>query len=202
MQAVSDFIMRYWLDILSTILGLIYIILEYRASIALWIVGIIMPAVDIILFWRHGLYADFGMAIYYTLAGIYGYLSWKFWSKKSLSPQNVRPISHYPVSAIPASILFFLSAWALIYYILITFTDSNVPISDSFINALSFIGLWALAKKYIQQWLIWIVVDVVSSLLYAYKGIPFKASLYALYALIAISGYLKWKQIMNNQTTS
>ena len=69
-----------WLDILTTILGLIYIWLEYRAHIALWVVGIIMPALDVILYWNHGLYGDAGMACYYTLAAVYGLIMW------SLSP--------------------------------------------------------------------------------------------------------------------
>ena len=71
-----EFIGEHWLDILTTILGLIYIWLEYRASIALWFIGIIMPALDIYLYWSHGLYGDAGMAVYYTLAAVYGYAMW------------------------------------------------------------------------------------------------------------------------------
>ncbi len=66
------FLSEHWLDIFTTILGLIYIWLEYRAHIALWVVGIIMPALDIYLYWSHGLYGDAGMACYYTLAAFYG----------------------------------------------------------------------------------------------------------------------------------
>ena len=75
---------------------------------------------------------------------------------------------------------------------LIHFTDSSVPVTDSFTSALSIVALWALAHKYAEQWLLWIVVDAISSTLYVYKGIPFKASLYALYVVIAIFGYRKW----------
>ena len=72
----TDFLSTHWLDIVTTILGLIYLVLEYRASIALWVVGIVMPAMDIYLYWSHGLYGDAGMAVYYTLAAIYGYAVW------------------------------------------------------------------------------------------------------------------------------
>lgn len=78
---MTDFLSTHWLDIVTTILGLIYLILEYRASIALWVVGIVMPAMDIYLYWSHGLYGDAGMAVYYTLAAIYGYAVWKFGAK-------------------------------------------------------------------------------------------------------------------------
>ena len=71
------FIQEYGLDAFTTVLGILYIILEYRASILLWVVGIIMPALDIYLYWSHGLYGDAGMATYYTIAAVYGYIAWK-----------------------------------------------------------------------------------------------------------------------------
>ena len=76
-----DYLSIHWLDILTTVLGLVYLLLEYRASIALWLVGIIMPAMDVYLYWTHGLYGDAGMAVYYTVAASYGYAVWKFGRK-------------------------------------------------------------------------------------------------------------------------
>ncbi len=191
---VYTFLSAHWLDLLSTVLGLVYIVLEYRASIALWFVGIIMPAIDIWLFWSVGLYADFGMAIYYTLAGLYGYLVWRLGRKRGQCDGGSLPITHFKRSLVAPATVAFLAAWAAIYVVLVLFTDSDVPVTDSFINALSIIGMWALARKYVEQWLIWIVIDAFCAVLFAYKGIPFKAGLYALYVLIAVFGYLKWKR--------
>ena len=97
--------------------------------------------------------------------------------------------------------IFFLVSWAAIYWILKEYTDSNVPVLDAFTNAMSFVGLWALARKYVEQWLFWIFVDAISFYLYIYKGIPFKALLYGLYVCIAIAGYLKWKKAAINTIT-
>ena len=189
------FLAEHGLDIFTTVLGLIYIWLEYRAHVALWVIGIIMPALDIILYWQHGLYGDAGMACYYTLAALYGLYVWKFRKSKNLKQEL--PISHMPKRLyLPATVGFFV-AWGVVYYILITWTNSTVPVLDSFTNALSFVGLWALARKYLEQWLFWIVVDVVCCVLYIQKGIPFKAGLYGLYVLIAIAGYYKWKKMMS-----
>ena len=91
------------------------------------------------------------------------------------------------------AVVFFLSAWGITYYILVTWTNSTVPVLDSFTNALSIVALWALARKFVEQWLFWIVVDAVCCGLYINKGIPFKALLYGLYVAIAIAGYYKWK---------
>jgi len=182
-----------WLDIFTTILGLIYIWLEYRAHIALWVVGIIMPALDIILYWQHGLYGDAGMACYYTLAAVYGLCIWKF--KKTRKKKEKLPIIFMPRNRYLPAAIFFFAAWGLVYYILVRWTNSTVPLLDSFTNALSFVGLWALARKYAEQWLFWIAVDAVCTFLYVQKGIPFKACLYGLYVVIAIAGYYKWRGV-------
>ena len=191
-----DFLSEHWLDILTTILGLLYIVLEYRASIALWIVGIIMPALDTWLYWSHGLYGDAGMAVYYTIAAIYGWAVWKFGRKHGQQTGGQMPITHMPSRLYIPPLVFFAVAWAATYYILVTFTDSTVPLLDAFTNALSFVGLWALARKYIEQWFFWIIVDAICCYLYIAKGIPFKAALYGLYVVIAIAGYYKWKKMM------
>ena len=188
------YLSEHWLDILTTVLGLIYIWLEYRASIALWVVGIIMPALDTWLYWTHGLYGDAGMAVYYTLAAVYGFYIWKF--KKTRKLKQSLPIIHMPRRQYLPVMLFFLLAWGAIYYVLMNWTNSTVPLLDSFTNALSFVGLWALARKYLEQWLFWIVVDAVCCYLYIQKDIPFKAILYGLYVVIAIAGYYKWKQML------
>lgn len=201
-----EYISEHWLDIFTTLLGLLYIWLEYRAHIALWLVSIVMPAMDIYLYWSHGLYGDAGMAVYYTVAGIYGYMMWKygaaikniFSSGKQTDKleKKTLPITHMPLRKyIPVALAFF-AAWAATYWILVEFTNSTVPLLDAFTNALSFVGLWALAKKYIEQWVFWILVDAVCFYLYIGKGIPFKAGLYGLYVVIAIAGYFKWKRMM------
>jgi nicotinamide mononucleotide transporter len=187
------FLSSQWLDILTTILGLIYIWLEYRAHIALWVIGVIMPALDIVLYWQHGLYGDAGMACYYTFAALYGFYVWKF--VKTRKKKEPLPIIFMPRRQYLPTIVFFFVAWAAVYYVLITWTDSTVPLLDSFTNALSFVGLWALARKYVEQWVFWMVVDGVCTFLYIKKGIPFKAMLYGLYVVIAIAGYLKWRSV-------
>jgi nicotinamide mononucleotide transporter len=105
-------------------------------------------------------------------------------------------ICHFPRRLILPWTLLIAAVWATIYWLLVTFTNSTVPLADSFTTALSIVGIWALAHKYLEQWFIWIAVDVVTSMLYFYKDIPFKATLYALYVVIAIAGYFKWRKMM------
>ena len=189
-----------YLEIFGTIVGLIYLWLEYRASIYLWIASIIMPAIYIFVYYGAGLYADAGINVYYLLAAIYGWIFWTFGGKKY--EKGELPITHTPTRFILPLTLVFIVAFIIIAWILISFTDSSVPFLDSFTTALSIIGMWMLARKYVEQWLVWIGVDIVSSGLYVYKELNFTAALYALYTIIAIFGFLKWKRIMQSQTAN
>ena len=192
---MTSFFAAHWLDIFTTLLGIAYIILEYRASIALWIIGIIMPALDIYLYWSHGLYGDAGMAVYYTVAAIYGYAVWRFGKKHGQTRKGDLPITHMRHALYIPAALFLAVAWAATYYVLTAFTNSTLPLLDAFTNAMSFVGLWALARKYVEQWLFWIAVDAICCYLYVVKGIPFKAGLYGMYTIIAIMGYAKWRRM-------
>ena len=208
------FLAEHWLDIVTTALGLAYILLEYRASVWMWLVGFLMQALGIVLYYQKGLYADCGMEFYYLAMTIYGY--WRWVKTPSLDhgdgsddpvfdengitknrPHDLA-IRHFPRRLVLPWMLLIGAVWAAIYWLLITFTNSNVPLADSFTTALSIVGIWALAHKYLEQWFIWIAVDVVTSALYFYKDIPFKASLYALYVVIAIAGFIKWRKMMKD----
>ena len=183
------------LDIITTILGLAYILLEYKASIWLWAVGFVMQALDIVLYYDKGLYADCAMEFYNIGMTIYGLWVWKFGRKKNQPKGADLPVTHFKKSLILPWLLGTLAIWA-VRWDWPTQIGSTVPVADAFTTALSFVGIWALARKYLEQWLIWIVVDVVTCVLYFYKGIPFKASLYGLYTVIAVFGYLRWRKMM------
>lgn len=190
-----------YLEIIGTVIGLIYLWLEYHASIYLWVASIIMPAVYIFIFFNAGLYADMGINIYYVLASIYGFAYWK-WATNRKDRENATAtlkISHTPSRlTAPLSIISIILTFA-IAYILIAYTDSNVPWCDSITTSLSIVAMWLMARKYIEQWWVWIVVDIISSGLYIYKELYFTAGLYAIYAVIAYFGYKKWKELMTAQ---
>jgi nicotinamide mononucleotide transporter len=196
-NTMIDWFSLHGLDLVTTILGLLYIALEYRAHIALWLVGIVMPALDVILYWKYGLYGDAGMSAYYTLAAVYGWLVWRF--GKNRKTQKEIAISHMPLKRYVPVLMCFFAAWGATYWVLVEYTNSTVPVLDAFTNALGFVGLWALARKYVEQWVFWIIVDVIASYLYILKGIPFKAGLYALYVIIAIAGWRKWLKLMKEE---
>ena len=200
MSSQIDFLVEY-LEIIGTVVGLIYLWLEYHASIYLWVASIVMPLIYIFIYHDAGLYADMGINIYYVFASIYGLICWR-WGNLSKGRKDAdaglkithTPHRHVAPLGIVSVALIFAIAW-----VLIAFTDSNVPWLDSITTSLSIVAMWMMARKYVEQWWVWIVVDAISAGLYIYKELYFTAGLYALYAVIAYFGYKKWKELMLTQ---
>lgn len=188
------------LQVVGVALGLLYLYLEYKANIWLWVVGIIMPIVHGALYFKSGLYADCAMQVYYILAGLYGLAVWA----RSNSKQKSKDKSSTGISSTPARmwgyiLMLYVILHTAIYYILITYTDSNVPFWDAMTTALCIVAYWMLSRKFVEQWLVWLAVDVITVGLYIYKDIPLTAGLYALYCVLAIVGYKRWLKMMRAQ---
>ncbi|MBR4962634.1 MAG: nicotinamide mononucleotide transporter [Muribaculaceae bacterium] len=193
--------MEQYIEILGTIVGIVYLWLEYKANIYLWLVSIIMPAIYLYVFYVAGLYADFAINIYYLLIAIYGWMAWKygfklFSAKREKNVDEKLRISHVPKKLWIRLVVVYVLLQLSITWVLITYTNSDVPWLDSFTTSVSILAMWLLARKYLEQWLVWIVVDIVSVGLYLYKDLYYTSALYAVYAIIAIFGYYKWKSIM------
>lgn len=183
-----------YLEILGTAIGLAYLYLEYKASAWLWVASIVMPAIYLFVYYDAGLYADFGISVYYILASVYGLICWlRGKGETSTEPLKISrtPRSMYLPLAVAMLLLFILIA-----FILKRFTDSTVPFADAFTTSLSIVAMWMLARKYVEQWLVWIVADVACAVLYAWKGLWFTGALYLLYAAVAIIGYRKWLRLV------
>lgn len=189
-----------YLEMAGALIGLIYLWLEYKASIYLWPVGVVMPAIYLVVYYRAGLYADFGISVYYLAASAYGWLAWARGRRTTAAADAPVPsgLSRFRASLAWPVGLAFVALFAAIGWVLVRFTDSTVPWLDSFTTAASVVGMWMLARKYVEQWLVWIVVDVVSCGLYLYKELYFTAALYALYAVIAVWGYRNWIKLLEH----
>ena len=107
--------------------------------------------------------------------------------------RNLPAAGYLPVVAVTGVI------WVAIALFLLGATDSTVPWADAFTTAMSITGTWMLARKYIEQWLAWVLVDVVCVALYIYKGIYPYALLYTIYTVVAFFGYRKWRRLMAAQ---
>ncbi len=177
------------LEVLVTLLGLLYIILialEVRLG---WIVGVIGSALFVASNLQQRLYMDMVLNSYYVLAGIYGWLAWG----KHAHEKKLR------VSNIPRKLLLGLLSGCLLLtlcfgYGLSHFTNNSLPYLDAGVTILSFLATWMSTRKYIENWLIWLVADPLAIILYYYKGAPMYAVLFAIYSGMALYGYISWRK--------
>lgn len=193
MEGIIEFIKDNGLEIFGFIVGLLYLFWEYKADAKMWIASIIMPATGILLYFNKGIYADSMMNIYYLLIGIYGYWNW---TRKQPDTKKTLPITHTPPRTAGMLVLAAMALWFLIALVLINFTDSTIPWIDAFTTSLAIIASWMGAKKYCEQWLVWLIIDLVTIPMQIYKGLVFYPCLYAAYSVIALFGYRNWLRLM------
>jgi len=192
LQQVLSWILDNYIELLGAIFGLLYIILSIRQNIWCWPVGLITSALYIYVFYITKFYADMGLQVYYLVVSIYGWYFWLFGGKSKktddLKISSVKfNLSIYLVIA--TGVLF-----GIIAYILVNYTDSEIPYWDAFTTAGSFVATWMLARKIIEHWLVWIIIDAVSLGLYIYKGLYATVILFAVYTVLAVTGYIEWKK--------
>lgn len=178
------------IEYIGACIGLLYLRLEYKASIRLWPAGILMSLFYIYIFFTGRLYAAMGINVYYLFAGIYGWFRWR----RGADSGGEMPVGRLPLRYAVRLVAVFAGLSGLIAWLLLRFTDSPVPWGDALTTALSIVAMWMLAQKYAEQWLLWIVINGLSAGLYAGQGLYPTGLLYAVYALVAVFGYWKWKK--------
>ena len=186
--------MDQFLEILGFTIGILYLWWEYHADRRVWLASVVMPMISMWIYFTKGLYADFAINIYYLVIAVYGFIAWTRGAVKEKG--KPRAITHITLSVGAACVLASGALWWLIWLLLTRLTDSTVPVADAFTTALSIVGMWMMARKYAEQWLVWIIVDFVCVGLYYYKGIYFYTGLYAIYTVIACFGYRKWVKMI------
>ena len=185
-----------WIEIVGVILSLIYLYLSIKQKISLWIFGFLSSALYIVVFFQTKFYADMSLQFYYLVISVYGWFNWKngkpgHGSELPASKTSKRMIIQLTIASI---VIYFIY-----YVILAKFTDSTIPKADSLVGMLSVVGTWMLARKLIENWLVWIVADGIATGLFFYKGLYPTAVLFIIYTVMALIGYLQWKKTIDQQ---
>ncbi len=183
-----------WLEIIGVITGLACVYLAAKNNIWNWPIATISVTIYIFIFFETHLFADMGLQVYFFVVNLYG---WYYWSNK---PANEKKI---PVARITRKEVL-LSAVAIVVFTfilgtLLKYTTASFPYLDSFCTACSLVAQVFLARKVIENWLIWIFVDIIYVGVYTYKDLHLTAVMYAIYVGIAIMGYVDWRKDYKKQ---
>ena len=179
------------IELLGAVIGLVYVFLEYRASWWLWIAGIVMSLFYIYIFAEVDCYAWAFTYLYYLGANIYGIVVWK----KNNAEDSDSGISDLPKKYFPIIASIILVSSFIIFFILKRYTDTQIPVSEAFSTALSVVGMWLLAKKYLQHWYIWLVVNAIYAIANLWLGLYFSSLLFAVYFGVSVLGLVRWRKL-------
>jgi nicotinamide mononucleotide transporter len=196
MELIISWLSLNWFESTAALLGLISIYFQIKQKIFYWPIAILMVSMYIVVFYKSGFYADMSLQFYYLGVSIYGWYFWIAGNKQKQSNNNTVPVSSLNGKQILTALGFSTLFFTIILIILKYFTDSEVPYGDAFTTALSFVATWLLARKILENWLFWLIVNVVSSGLYIYKELYATAVLFIILSILAVLGYVKWKKTM------
>lgn len=186
------------LELLGLIFGLLAVYYLIKENILTWPFGILYVLVSFVIFWQEKLYADFALHVFFLVLNIYG---WWYWVEGG-KPKNKQEVSISHVSIFRLIFLLIISFLGVtsLGFTLEKYTDASLPYWDSATTVLSLTGMWLTARKKIENWYFWFIVDVLATGIYFYKGIYFYAVLYLIYIGLAIVGFFAWKETMKLQT--
>lgn len=186
------------MEIITLITGVIYIILEIRQKNAMWVLGIFTSIAAIIVFFRQGLYASFGLNIYYLITSFIGLWHWKR-DKKKLDEEHSIHLNRLTRKTVITSAIAAITGIIALSYGMdlmaeLGFKENPMSVLDASVAVLSVIATWWLVRSYIQQWWLWIAADTLSTILCATQGMWWMALLYLLYTASALIGLRHWKK--------
>lgn len=196
-----------WLEFGGLVFGLLCVIFLIKENILTWICGIIYVLISFYVFWEARLYGDFILHIFFLILNIYGWYAWVKGSDRSAQLSVTKQsFSQFMTLAVITLIGIFLFAQFLIQLpIWINGLEpAALPYWDSTTSVLSVTGMWLTARKKIENWYYWLLVDILATGVYYYKGLFFYSLLYFIYIGLAIAGYLAWRKSLesNNNVTA
>lgn len=183
------------LEIVGVVFGLVSVLFAKKNSVLVYPTGMISTAIFVYLLIKWILLGDMLINVYYFVMSAYG---WYYWSRKEEEVYIHQVESTTPKERKVAGLLFILSL-AFIFWVYQVFDKWNdwTAYVDTLTTAIFFVGMWLMARRKIENWIFWIVGDIISVPLYFYKGLTLTSFQYLIFTVIAIFGYFAWKKILN-----
>ncbi len=197
------------IEIIGVIFGFLSVWFAKRGNIWVYPTGIVSTVLFVYLLWHYVLWGDMLINAYYTVMSVYG---WVLWAKNAHNQQiSISPTTrkdwHVCIGLGLFSLLFVVGVYYLKPFIRNDFSMEGVQLGfhnflfteyiDVFTTAIFLVGMWLMAKRKLENWLFWILGDLVSVPLYLKKGMFFTSFQYLLFTIIAIMGYLEWKRLLH-----
>ena len=186
------------LEITAVVFGFLSVWFSKQNKIWVFPTGMISTSIFVYLLLKWGLLGDMMINGYYFIMSVFG---WYVWTRK-IDYTQVTPISKINFKEKKISVAIFFATLLFVFVIYKTFDKWSdwVAYVDTITTAIFFVGMWLMAKRKIENWIFWIIGDIISVPLYLYKGFTFTSFQYLGFTFIAIFGYLAWKKNLNKQS--
>ena len=186
------------LEIIAVVFGFLSVWFSKQNKIWVFPTGMISTSIFVYLLLKWGLLGDMIINGYYFIMSVYG---WYVWTRK-IDDTQVTPISKINFKEKKISVAIFFATLLFVFVIYKTFDKWSdwVAYADTITTAIFFVGMWLMAKRKIENWIFWIIGDIISVPLYLYKSFTFTSFQYLGFTFIAIFGYLAWKKNLNKQS--
>ena len=183
------------LEIIAVVFGILSVWFSKKNNILVYPTGMISTSIFTYLLFKWSLFGDMMINAYYFMMSIYG---WYIWTRKVNN--IVTPISKVSSPEKITSLIIFFFSLSFVYGIYNYFDKwgSYTSYIDNFTTAIFFVAMWLMANRKIENWIFWIIGNIISIPLYFYKGLTFTSIQYIIFTVIAISGYYTWKKILDN----
>lgn len=176
------------LEAIAVLFGLASVWYARKGNILVFPTGIVSVIIYVYICFGAKLYADMGINAYYFVMSVYGWYTWSQKSGRRTIPIEKNSTMENIVSLAIFALSFFILRWLLIHY-----TDSDVPNIDALTTAIFFVAMWLMARKKLENWTAWIIADAISIPLYFYKGLLLTSAQYVVFLVLAIMGYITWR---------
>ncbi len=183
--------MSLW-ELTAVVLALIYLVLAIRENIACWFAAIGSTSIYIMLMYQAGLYMESALQVFYIAMAVYGWYSWKHGE----GPDHSLPVSSWPLRRHVAPLVSILFLTLASGFLLSRYSNAAMPYLDSFTTWGAIVTTWMVARKIIQNWHYWFIIDSVSVYLYISRGLWLTALLFVLYLVLIVVGYRQWRHSM------
>lgn len=181
-----------WLELIAVALALVMVGLNMRVNPLAWPLAIASSLLYFLLFWHSRLYGEAGLQVFFVAVALWGWWQWLLGTLDDGSALRVRAL---PRREAIGCLVALAVAWPALALFLDHRTDSDVPWFDAFPTAASVVGQWLLGRKYVENWLAWLVVNVVSVSLFAFKGLWLTVLLYAVFVVLSVVGWRAWRRL-------
>ena len=180
-----------WAELIGAVLGIAMVICNIKEIHWGWPLAFVSSAMYFLVFWDIKLFGDATLQIFFAVMAAWGWWQWLRGKRDDGSALKIQTLSNASTIKLIALCAFF---WLTTGLFLLKFTTTDVPWWDAFPTALSVVATLLLGRKYVENWPIWIVVNVVSIALFAYKGLWLTVGLYTVFAIMAVIGWQAWRK--------